>query len=129
MPRCVLDTCVLIRFWREQGLAACADRRALRSRARELAKFHASNFIVSPVYLEMVAGATNSWELSQTRVLLSEFKVLDGWDIRPEDLLEARRLAERVPANGRKRHLGDCLIAALAQRFRCRVVTSDLSFR
>jgi predicted nucleic acid-binding protein len=85
--------------------------------------------IVSPVLIEFLAGALTSNELDLYRAYLAPFEVLDRGNIPRQDWEEAKRLAQWIKKDGRKRRLGDCLIQAIAGRLNCDVVTSDQDFR
>ena len=127
MKRLVLDTSVLIRFWQARALTHVPFK-TVRVEARRLVDVYQTDAIVTPVYIEMVAGTRNGDELRRTRVFLSEFKVIDEWDVSSEDWQEAKRLAERVPRDGRRRQLGDCLVQAIANRLRYEVFAIDTFF-
>jgi predicted nucleic acid-binding protein len=125
--RRILDTSVLIRHWHSRAKAPLerlteADAEA---GARELAQLRGTNCIVTPVYIEFVAGTASAHELQLARAYLSEFDIVDQGRILDEDWVEARHLAERVPRNRRPRQLGDCLIKAIAQRLNYDVDTFD----
>lgn len=45
-----------------------------------------------------------------------------------QDLDQARRVAERIPRDGKRRQLGDCLIGAMALHLNYDVVTLDRRF-
>lgn len=126
----VLDTSVLIRWWR-----ICRDRTRgeltparVRGWARELIAFHESDAIVTPVYLELIAGVRDRQELHLTQVFLNEFRCIDEGHIPQQDWQEALRLAQRIPRDAKPRQLGDCLIRAIANRLKHQVVTYDGSF-
>lgn len=84
--------------------------------------------IVTPVCLEMIVGTVTKHELELTRAYLDEFDVLDRGDVRPKDWEEARRIAERIPPDGKPRDLGDCLIRAIANRLKRDVLSLDAGF-
>jgi predicted nucleic acid-binding protein len=127
MRQRILDTSVLISFWRRRG-GQPADIEQARAWSRELIDLERTHAIVSPVYLEFVCGARVRSELTLADAFLSSFDVKDGWEIRATDLNEARRIARRIPRDGRPRQLGDCLVKAIANRLRCDVVTRDEHF-
>ena len=60
---------------------------------------------------------------------LDGFDLLDGGEVRPQDWQVAERFARRVPPDGRRRQLGDCLILAVCERLRLRLRTSDTGIR
>ncbi len=128
--RAILDTSVLIDYWRR---CRKSERRELtpstvRSWARQLISLRRTNVIVTPVLVEMLAGVSDQKELRLTRAFLSAFRCLEDGEIPIRDWQEAVRLAQRVPSDGKPRHLGDCLIRAIANRFRYRVDTHDKDF-
>ena len=87
-----------------------------------------TNAIVTPVYLEFIAGARSRHELQLTEAYLQTFECVDGGQVLEEDWEEALRLARWIPANSKPRQLGDCLIKAIARRLRYTVRTFDLGF-
>jgi len=127
VARRVIDTVILIRHWWDCWKKASHPRTSADAEnwGRALIKIRNSDLIVSPVYIEFVAGVTKGEQLPLARSFLAMFKVLDDWNILPKDLLEACRRAERIPKTGDKRQLGDCLISSIAKRFRCEVDTLD----
>jgi predicted nucleic acid-binding protein len=128
--RRVLDTSELVSNW----LRCRARARELpssnlaRDWARELCKLHETDAIVTPVYVEFIAGAQSGAELDAYRAYLSGFRVIDDGRVLEGDWAYAKRLAGRVPSDGKPRQLGDCLIAALAFRLNCAVQTQDRYF-
>lgn len=125
--RKILDSCKLIAWWRKKG-GRPADFDEARSWADELIALYGDAGIVSPVYLELLGGASTAEDARLVEAFLSTFPLLDSWQIATEDLQVATRIARRIPRNGRPRHLGDCLIRALADRLRCDVETDDDGF-
>jgi predicted nucleic acid-binding protein len=87
-----------------------------------------TNAILTPIYGEFMAGVTNREQLQLSRWYLAQFEVLDRGRILSEDWRAAIRMAERIPRNGKPRQLTDCLIRAIANRLRRRVVTRDVDF-
>ncbi|MGC8640551.1 MAG: hypothetical protein ACP5XB_11815 [Isosphaeraceae bacterium] len=89
---------------------------------------------MSAVEIEVLAGVRDSHELELTEVFLGEFEVIDHGNIPRQDWLRAKQIAKRVikydrdvPRRHRQRkrqlnsktearQLGDCLIAAIANR-------------
>lgn len=130
MKRRVLDTNVLIRYWRRFSGGSLVQKTPEDAAgwARRVIELFDTNAIVTPVYLEMVAGTSDQHELQLTLAFLSQFERVDGGDITRADWDEALRLARRVPRNRKPRHLGDCLIRAIANRLRYRVETLDTDF-
>jgi predicted nucleic acid-binding protein len=126
--RQILDTSILIRHWQLCRTGRSIDRISesdAEGWARDLIKIEDSNAIVTPVLLEFLCGVRDKREMILVRAFLSAFRCLDSGRTLVSDWREARRLAERVPANGRPRDLGDCLIKAIANRLNCGVRTSD----
>jgi predicted nucleic acid-binding protein len=130
MAKLLFDTSALIAHWHR------CSRRKLASKttqdacdwADRLAELHQTRTIVTPVAVEFLAGTRSGHELDLARAYLSRFEVIDGGRITLADWDLARRVAERVPHDGKPRQLGDCLIRALAQRFKCNVVSFDERF-
>lgn len=127
MKRQVLDTSVLIHHWRRRsaGSLGTSTVRDARRWARELIQIEETDAIVSVVALEIICGARDAHELRLSMGYIGEFRLADGGRVIPEDWEEARRLAVRIPHDGRPRQLGDCLIRAIANRLRLRVKTFD----
>lgn len=130
MKRIILDTSVLIRFWQQRsgGSLRAVTPAAAADWGQELIKIHDTDAIVTPVYLEMIAGVRSQQELRLTRAYLGCFRCIDGREIPAEDWREALRLAQRVPRDSSPRGLGDCLIRAIANRLKHSVQTLDQGF-
>ena len=96
--------------------------------AKQTIELYDTNAIVTPVYVEMVAGVSDKHELELTHAFLAQFDSIDKGKISQADWEEAIRIAQRVPRNRKPRHLGDCLIRALANRLRYKVETLDDDF-
>lgn len=130
MKRSVLDTSVLISSWREQSAGVLKQKKPSDSRlwARKTIRFYDTDAIVTPVFLEMVVGVSSGHELELTMAFLAEFPCLDNGEVVQADWEEALRIAQRVPRDGKPRQLGDCLIRAIANRFRYKVETLDENF-
>lgn len=130
MPREVFDTSTLIQHWRDCGGRSPDDHSVQEAAgwARKLIVLHGADAVVTPVLIEFAAGVTSRREAELTRAFLDEFRVVDAGRIPPEDWIEARRLAQRVPKDGKPRQLGDCLIAAIAKRLRFEVIRLDKGF-
>lgn len=128
--RTILDTSVLINHWRRRKGKTLADKTAqeVLAWAAELIAVRKTDCIVTPVVIEMLAGTTESHELRLTRVFLSAFLVIDGGRLLPQDWKVALAIAERIPRNGKRRQLGDCLIRAIARRLRYSVSSTDQDF-
>jgi predicted nucleic acid-binding protein len=130
MARRVLDTSVLIAFWRRRfrgSLQRTSDDEAAAV-ADELAIHYKTRAIVTPVYLEFVAGVRTAHELKLARAFLARLTIIDDRRILAENWDDAQRRAQRVPRNGRPRDFADCLIAALAERFHYEVWSLDSGF-
>ena len=131
MNRTVLDTQQLVTFWRKRQTAT-GDRTPAPEVAAEwgrlLARRTGTDAILSLTYLEFVGGAGSGEELKAYRAFLATLEVVDGWDMRPVDLEDARRRAERVPPSRRPRGAVDCLIRAVAGRLGYAVRTRDQGF-
>ncbi len=128
--RRLLDTSVLMTHWnacRGESLSRKTIQDA-RQWAADLSNLHQTNTIATPVVVEFLAGVRSSSELTLAQAYLDGFHVIDGGRIPPEDWALAKQLAQRVPRDGKPRHLGDCLIAAIAQRFAWDVRSSDTRF-
>lgn len=75
-----------------------------------------------------MCGQRNGHELALARTYLGCFKVLDGGQILKQDWDYALRVAERVPADGLPRQMGDCLIIAICVRLHLEYTTTELRF-
>lgn len=130
MRRRVLDTQILIRHW--QACIAGVEHDPTEERAAawaaDLIETYSTDVIVTPVYVEFVAGTRRAAELRAARAYLAKLRILDEGRIIDRDWIEARRLAQRVPRDGKPRQLGDCLIKAIANRFSYEVLSSDRGF-
>ena len=130
MPKAkILDTNVLINHWHRFAEHERRTPASLQAHAEELIEVQGTKSIVSPVLIEFLAGALTSNELDLYRAYLAPFEVLDRGNIPRQDWEEAKRLAQRIRSEGRKRRLGDCLIQAIASRLNCDVITGDPDFR
>jgi predicted nucleic acid-binding protein len=130
MPR-LLDTSCLVRHWRRRS---AASRKAItfadaKTWAAELIDLYETVAIAAPVYLEIIAGARTSDELRLIQQFLGEFQVIDRFQVPPADWQVAIQIAQRVPADGKPRQLGDSLIQAIAKRLRYEVISLDKRFR
>ena len=113
MPKAkILDTNLLINHWHRFAQGQRRTPANLKAHAAELIEFQGTNLIVSPVLIEFLAGAITSGELELYRVYLEPFDVLDNGNIPRRDWEEARRLAQWIKHEGRRRRLGDYLIQA-----------------
>lgn len=130
MARFVLDTSVLIAFWRRRfrGSLERVPQRDAHALADEIATHYRTRAIVTPVVVEFVAGVRTSHELKLARAFLGNLTIVDDRRILPEDWDDAQRRAQRVPRDGRPRDIADCLIAALADRFGYEVWSLDSGF-
>jgi hypothetical protein len=126
----ILATNILILNWRQCRGGSLADRTAADAEewARRLIKLQKTNAILTPIYLEFVGGVIHQHEMELSKAYLGQFRILDEGEITPADWALARQLAERIPSRTDPTPRGaiDCLIRALARRFRCDLRTSDL---
>ncbi|NQT36326.1 MAG: PIN domain-containing protein [Planctomycetes bacterium] len=130
MSKRLLDTNVLIAHWRRRAprpLSAGTPADARRW-AAELVKLYKTSLIATPVVIEFLAGTRSSHERELARAYLDELVVVDNGDIPKSDWKMACRYAERVPRNRKPRHLGDCLLKAIAERLNCDVFSLDEAF-
>ena len=130
MLKRILDTSVLVKHWRlrrgeASGTVTPAD---VGTWARELISAWGTDAIVTPVQVEFVAGTTSARELQLARAFIEEFQVVDGGKVLNIDWQETLRIASRVPRDGRRRQLGDCLIRAIAKRLNHDVRSHDQGF-
>jgi predicted nucleic acid-binding protein len=132
MAKRVLDTNVLINFWhhalgkRRLGDVSLADARRW---GRDLLDLHDGGVvIVTPVFVEFLCGVQNARELALAHAFLAVFKIADAGEIPPKDWEETRRLAQRVPEDGKTRQMGDCLIRAICNRLKLEVLTGEKRF-
>ena len=131
MNRTVLDSRQLIAFWRRRQTDAgggAPDAATAAGWASDLERATGTASILSVTYLEFVGGAGSGAELRAYRAFLGGLEIVDGWEVRPSDFEQARRLAERVPRDRRPRGAMDCLIRALASRLGYAVRTGDRGF-
>lgn len=128
MSRRILDTSILIRHWQRHAKSLQTAEDAARLGC-ELDALYNTKAILTPVYIEFVAGARTAAELELSRAYLAVLEIVDAGRILKEDWQKARQIAERVPRNGKPRQLGDCLIRAIAVRLKYYdVLTADDSF-
>jgi predicted nucleic acid-binding protein len=128
MRRFVLDTSVLVRHWRGSHTGKTSTQvkaPEAESWVRRLIEIEDTNAIVTPVLLEFLCGVRDQAELALARAYLKPFQSVDKGKTLVADWREARRLAERVPKNGRPRDFSDCLIKAIASRLNYQVRTFD----
>ncbi|MCI0642924.1 MAG: PIN domain-containing protein [Gemmataceae bacterium] len=129
MSRRVMDTSVLVSFW----IAKTAKNKApsaaqTRIWAQELIVAHKTDVIVTPVLVEFLAGAQSREEATLFQAFLQSFVVLDEREITSADWNRALHYAQKIPRDGKRRQLGDCLIRAIADRFRRSVLTLERGF-
>lgn len=131
MPRKILDTNVLINFWglrsNAKATGKCTVAQA-RAWGDALIKLEDTNAILTPIYIEFVAGTRSVQEIQLARAYLGRFKIVDEGRVLAQDWIEAQRIAERVPYDGLHRRLGDCLIRAICNRLNYTVVTREQRF-
>ena len=99
-----------------------------RTWARALIVLRGTDAIVTPVFIEMLAGARTPHELTMIRTYLAQFLIIDERRVLEQDWEEATRLAARTPRDGKRRQLVDCLIWALARRLHFAIDTIDGRF-
>lgn len=124
----IFDTNVLINHLRKFDKKN-RTAKDVKAHARILIEFWQTNFIVSPVLIEFLAGARTSEELKLYQAFLEPFAVLDRGDIPRQDWEEAKRLAQWIRKKDRRRKLGDCLIEAISKRLGVEPITSDPDFK
>jgi len=131
MPRRVLDTNILIGHWikksRGAPMRSFTTSNALRW-GRELRESLDTNITLTPICLEFMCGQRSAHEIRLAKAYLSLLTVADGGMILKEDWIEAQRIAERVPRDGLRRQLGDCLIRAICNRLHLDVLTAEKRF-
>jgi predicted nucleic acid-binding protein len=129
MARRILDTSVILRHWLEcGGYSGQTKKDEVREWAKKLIEIRGTNLIVTPVLIEMLAGANTAAELDLLRAYLEQFRVIDERKIPAQDWSKAQDYAQRVPRRGNRRQLGDCLIRAIADRLHYDVDTLDKRF-
>lgn len=128
MANRIFDTSYLISHWRTFPKTSKRTLENMRLWSEKLIEQYGSRRIVTPVYIEMVAGVTSSAELKLAQAYLASFEIVDEGKIPKEDWDKAKYMAQRVAANGGKRQLGDCLVRAIANRLNCEVLTADRRF-
>ena len=89
---------------------------------------HQAKAIVTPIHVEFLVGTRDSSEQRLAEAYLAQFDNIDGGNIPKEDWDETLRIARRIPPTGKPRQLGDCLIRAIANRFKHTVITPDTGF-
>lgn len=122
MIRQVLDANRLIQHWQRTRPRTIAGARAS---AVELIELYGTGAIVTPVAIEFLGGTRDKGELALARAFISQFHAVDEGRILPEDFVQARALAERIPPVFRPRGFADCLIRAIADRLHYDVNTAD----
>jgi len=130
MARKILDSSVLVSYWRDRAGDSLADWTTADARAwaNALIELHGTDAIVTPVHLEFVVGALSAHELRLAQAYLGQFRIIDNGRVLPRDWEEALRIGQRVPRTPYRRQLGDCLVRAIANRFHCDVVAFDTRF-
>lgn len=129
MSRRVLDTSVLISFWRAKtGKTPRPSLEDALEWAKELIDLRNSNTIVTPVLVEFLCGARTNTERELFRAFLAPFQILDNREVAPDDWDCTQKYAERIPRDGKPRELGDCLIKALAEKYRRSVDSLETRF-
>jgi hypothetical protein len=97
MRKRVLDTSILSRHWHKCRAPQLATNTAQEARgwAKRLVALYDTEAIVTPIYLEMVAGVCSRHELQLTRADLGVFRCIDERRIGPSDWDAAIQWAER----------------------------------
>ena len=130
MREIILDTNILLRHWHQSRGGPLANRTApdAVTWGHRLVQIHQTDAIVTPVYLEFVGGVVNRHEMSLTKAYLGVFRIPNEGRITEDDWRVARQLAERIPQGPEPTRRGavDCLIKAIARRFRYDLRTCDL---
>ena len=130
MTKKVFDTSKLVAYWRKRY---AEESRPLTVEivvawADSIISMYDTDCIVTPVEIEFICGAATSSELNLYNSFLSRFRMIDEGSILPLDWSRALELARRIPQDGRRRQMGDCLIRAIADRLKHDVLTSDTGF-
>src|SRR5262245_37234878 len=101
--RRVLDTSILINHWRRRQARSFASITVadVQRWARELVELYRTDAIVTPVYLEFIAGVASRHEYRLARAYLAVFRCIDQGTILPSDWVTALQLAARVPRDGK----------------------------
>ncbi len=131
MSRRVLDTNILVSYWgyRRQGRRyEDIQTSDARSWAQALIKFYRGDAIVTPIYIEYLAGQPTARAVGLAEAYLGEFEVIDQGSILDEDWEDAIRIARRIPPLGNLRQMGDCLIRAICNRLNHEVISTDSGF-
>ena len=108
MAKRIFDTSYLIGHWRIFPKATKRTTDNMRAWSEKLIDQYGTRQIVTPVYIEMVAGVTSSDELKLTQAYLDPFEIIDEGKIPKRDWDEAKVMSQRVAPKGGKRQLGDC---------------------
>ena len=82
MARKIFDTSALIRHWHDSGGRSPTGKTAADAAgwAQRLIAVHDTDAIVTPVFIEFVAGVTNSVELELTRSYLGLRSRVSKWN-------------------------------------------------
>jgi predicted nucleic acid-binding protein len=131
MPKRVLDTNILLDFWNDRVRRCNGRFQPIDARrwAKDLISLHDSNAILTPIYIEVIAGVLNPNESAGWEAFLREFNCVDEQRLLSEDWKLAIQFAKRIPRKTRPRKLGDCLIRALCKRLRYEIVSKDKDMR
>jgi predicted nucleic acid-binding protein len=130
MSRSLLDTSVLVSYWHrhKSKLKSPVTTSIAQSWGQALRDFYSPSVLATPIVIEFLAGSHRKEELDLYRAFLHPFEIIDRGEISADDWKMAKRLAERIPRDGKPRQLGDCIIAAIADRFNCDLESFDLGF-
>ena len=138
----ILDASVLVRFWNKHcqpllqsktiSIGGAPLRSTVVDKAKQLIQEYSPEgrtaVIVTPVAVEFLAGFSRKEDVELGELFLSHLLCIDQRQITATDWQETLRLAKRVPRDGRRRQLGDCLIRALANRLGAEVFSLDRFF-
>ncbi|MDB5330059.1 MAG: hypothetical protein JWP03_1210 [Phycisphaerales bacterium] len=131
MAKRALDTNILINHWLRVS-KGCRPREIDARQAgrwgRELMELQRAGAILTPIYIEYVCGQGSAHEVNLARTYLKPFEIADEGHILPKDWENARKIAERVPRDGLRRQLGDCLIRAICVRLNLEFITAERRF-
>jgi len=127
----VLDTNRLINHWYE-SLGNRQWRQITESQvikwAKVLIRLSGTDGILTPIRIEFLCAVHSQRQYELSIAYLSEFRIYDEGKISKADWDLAERRASRIPRDGLRRQLADCLIRTIADRLNCDVLTSDRRF-
>ena len=108
MPRSLLDTSVLVSYWHRHKakLKSQVTINIAQSWGKALREFYSPSVLATPIVIEFLAGSHRKEELDLYRAFLEPFEVVDRGEITAGDWKMAKRLAERIPRDGKPRQPG-----------------------